>query len=84
MPFYVRTGSKTYHSQTSCSRVPRNVKTNAGWAVRTRRPKAKMCIECAAKAKPKAKPKKRVIKKKKRVTGKKSVVRKRMRRTRRK
>ena len=80
MPFYVRTGSKTYHSQTSCSRVPRNVKTNAGWAVRTRRPKAKMCIECAAKAKPK----KRVIKKKKGVTGKKSVVRKRTRRTRRK
>lgn len=77
MPFYQCEGSKTYHSQASCSRVPRNVKTNAGWAVRTRRPKAKMCVECAAKAKPKAKPKKRV-------TAKKSVARKRTRRTRRK
>ena len=83
MPFYQCEGSKTYHSQASCSRVPRNVKTNAGWAVRTRRPKAKMCVECAAKAKPKAKPKKRVAKKK-RVTGKKSVARKTTRRTRRK
>lgn len=80
MPFYQRKGSKTYHSKTACSRVPRNVKTNPDWAVRASKPRGKMCIECAAKAKPKAKPKP-----KRRVTKKKSVVRKRKtRRTRRK
>jgi len=77
MPFYQCKGSKTYHSQASCSRVPGNVKTNAGWAVRTAKPKGKMCIECAAKAKPKAKPKKRVTKKK-------AAVKKKVRRIRRK
>ena len=80
MPFFQRDGSKTYHSKTACSRVPRNVKTNADWAVRTARPKGKLCIECAANDKPKAKPKP-----KKRVTKKKSVVRKtKARKTRRK
>lgn len=80
MPFYQRTGSKTYHSKTSCSRVPRNVKSNADWAVRVSKPKGKMCIECAAKDKPKAKPKP-----KKRVAKKKAAVRKKkVRRTRRK
>lgn len=80
MPFFQRNGSKTYHSKTACSRVPRNVKTNADWAVRTSKPRGKMCIECAAKGKPKAKPKP-----KKRVTRKKAAVRKKkVRRPRRK
>lgn len=64
MPFYQRKGSKTYHTKTTCSRVPRNVKTNVGWSVRGSKPKGKMCVECAAKDRPKAKPKKRVAKKK--------------------
>jgi hypothetical protein len=57
MPFYQRKGSKTYHTKTTCSRVPRNVKTNVGWSVRGSKPKGRMCVECAAKEKPKAKPK---------------------------
>jgi hypothetical protein len=64
MPFYQRKGSKTYHTKTTCSRVPRNVKTNADWAVRVSKPRGKMCVECAAKDKPKAKPKKKVVRKK--------------------
>ena len=78
MPFYQRKGSKTYHSKPACSRVPRNVKTNADWAVRTSKPKGKLCIECAAKdkpkPKPKPKPKKKVVTKK--AAPKKKVVRK--------
>jgi len=64
MGFYQREGSKTYHTMTTCSRVPRNVKTSAEWSVRTSKPKGKMCVECVAKAKPKAKPKKKVTKRK--------------------
>lgn len=67
MPFYQRKGSKTYHTLTRCSKVPRNVKTNKDWTARGSKPKGKMCAECAAKERPKAKPKpkkKRVMKKK--------------------
>jgi len=67
MPFYQRKGSKTYHTVTRCSKVPRNVKTNKDWTARGSKPKGKMCGECAAKERPKAKPKpkkKRVMKKK--------------------
>lgn len=64
MAFYQRKGSKTYHTKTACSRVPRNVRTNADWSVRVSKPKGKMCVECAAKAKPKPKPKRRVTRKK--------------------
>ncbi|UCH77350.1 MAG: hypothetical protein JSU81_06310 [Candidatus Coatesbacteria bacterium] len=72
MPFFQRKGSKTYHTKTACSRVPRNVKTNKDWTARGSKPRGKLCIECAAKDKPKAKPKP-----KKRVTRKKTVARKR-------
>jgi len=57
MPFYQRKGSKTYHNKTVCSKVPKSVRTNAEWAVRASKPKGKMCIECVAKGKPKAKKK---------------------------
>ncbi|NIT35685.1 MAG: hypothetical protein GTN49_04170 [candidate division Zixibacteria bacterium] len=57
MPFYHRKGSKTYHIKMGCSKVPRNVRTNAEWAVRASKPKGKMCIECSAKEKPKGKKK---------------------------
>jgi hypothetical protein len=66
MAFYQRKGSKTYHTVTRCSKVPRNVKTNKDWTARGSKPKGKMCVECAAKERPKPKPKKkkRVMKKK--------------------
>jgi hypothetical protein len=67
MPYFQRKGSKTYHTLTRCSKVPRNVKTNKNWTARGSKPKGKMCAECAAKERPKAKPKpkkKRVMKKK--------------------
>jgi hypothetical protein len=64
MAFYQCKGSKTYHTMTKCSKVPRNIKTNKGWTVRGSKPKGKMCVECAAKAKPAPKPKKKVAKKK--------------------
>jgi hypothetical protein len=57
MPFYQRKGSKTYHTKVGCSKVPRNARTNAEWAVRASKPKGKMCVECVAKGKPKAKKK---------------------------
>lgn len=57
MPFYQRKGSKTYHTLTRCSKVPRNVKSNKNWTARGSKPKGKMCAECAAKERPKAKPK---------------------------
>jgi len=66
MPFYQCKGSKTYHTRTTCSRVPGNVKTNATWSVRGSKPKGKMCVECVAKERPKAKPKKKVAKKSRR------------------
>jgi hypothetical protein len=72
MPFYQRKGSKTYHTVTRCSKVPRNVKTNKEWTARGSKPKGKMCVECAAKERPKAKPKPKP-KKKKRVMKKKAV-----------
>jgi hypothetical protein len=65
MPFYQREGSKTYHTVTRCSKVPRNVKTNKDWTARGSKPKGKMCVECAAKEKPKPKPKKKKVMKKK-------------------
>jgi len=67
MAFYQRKGSKTYHTVTRCSKVPRNVKTNRDWTARGSKPKGKMCAECAAKERPKVKPKpkkKKVMKKK--------------------
>ncbi|HUU56525.1 MAG TPA: hypothetical protein VMW93_04210 [bacterium] len=68
MAVYQRKGSKTYHTVPRCSKVPGNVKTNKEWTVRGSKPKGKMCVECAAKEKPKAKPKpkpkKTVVKKK--------------------
>jgi hypothetical protein len=82
MPFYQRKGSKTYHTKTTCSRVPRNVKTNAEWSVRGSKPKGKMCVECVAKGKPKAKAKKKVARKKvarKRPAAKKKTMRARKR-----
>jgi hypothetical protein len=57
MPFYQLKGSKTYHTKAGCSKVPRNVRTNAAWTVRASKPKGKMCVECSAKEKPKAKKK---------------------------
>jgi len=71
MTFYQRKGSKTYHTKTVCSRVPRNVKTNKEWTVRGSKPRGKMCVECAAKDKPKPKPKR---KPKKKVAAKKKTV----------
>jgi len=65
MAFYQRKGSKTYHTVTKCSKVPRNVKTNKEWTVRGSKPKGKLCVECAAKERPKVKPKKKVAAKKK-------------------
>jgi hypothetical protein len=65
MAFYQRKGSKTYHTVTRCSKVPRNVKTNKDWTARGSKPKGKMCVECAAKERPKAKPKKKRVMKKK-------------------
>jgi hypothetical protein len=61
MAFYQCKGSKTYHTVMKCSRVPRNVRTNKDWTVRGAKPKGKMCVECAAKEKPK---KKTVVKRK--------------------
>lgn len=57
MPYYQLKGSKTYHNKTVCSKVPTNVRTNPEWAVRASKPKGKMCVECVAKGKPKAKKK---------------------------
>jgi hypothetical protein len=69
MAFHYRTGSKTHHTTTSCSRVPRNVKTNKEWKTRgSRPPGTKLCIECAAKTAPQTK--KAVTKKKSAPKGK--------------
>jgi hypothetical protein len=59
MAFYQRKGSGTYHTMMKCSKVPRNVKTNREWTVRSSKPRGKMCPECAAKERPKARPKKK-------------------------
>jgi hypothetical protein len=64
MAFYQRKGSSTYHTMMKCSKVPRNVKTNKDWTVRGSKPRGKMCPECAAKEKPKSKPKRRAARRK--------------------
>ena len=64
MAYYQRKASKTYHTVMKCSKVPGEVKTDKEWTVRGSKPKGKMCVECAAKERPKPKPKKKVVKKK--------------------
>ncbi len=69
MAFFKRKGSTAWHSTMKCSKVPRNVKTNKAWIVTSSKRKAKPCVECVAKGKPKARPKrlkKRVTEKKRR------------------
>jgi hypothetical protein len=62
MAFFQRIGSATYHTETACSKVPKNVKVNKGWKALKSRPKGKKCAECENKSK--KPPKKKVAAKK--------------------